>query len=554
MKIGLISELPLIQSLNVLFAAIEDVIGDHEVVRHPPEYRHASRTRKEEMTEELILKSDIVIGTIDEIFLQTRERLGKHVPYVWFQCANVTRSFPDMRTNHKYVKSSDLIVCSCQSELEIAGSFFNNAQLRYVPLVYDDAAFFPLNEGEESTFKHNIGLNPDDKILLYVGRLELEKNVQAILKMFSVIQNLVPNLHLVLVGSAFEQPFTEFGVYPVSVMTTLNKLYRQVGIPDEKIHFIPFMEPTGLRNLFTSADAVMNLTLLHDENFGLAQVEAMGCGTPVIGTNWGGLKDTIVEGESGYKISTVVTSALGVKIDWWEGIHKTVALLNANEDEKQRLRENSVKLAKERYSFEPFKAILESVIDEAEQFTQTPGEPVELSDFGRMFWEICIPLRSRMPVYSLSPYMYAMYQKLIGPYSGASDANGEREGALSNNSTVCLATPVVINDDGGSVAIDDLMWPLQIAIPDQHRQTVINTLEAMKEEPVIDVQRLIDVYLPNHNNIIEALSWMIDSGLILRTITGDGSVTLNDLGLRMSTPLYSIQRVNPMSVDLVVVG
>ncbi len=147
MKIGLISELPLIQSLNTLFAAIENVIGEHEVVRHPPEYRHASRNRREQMTEELILKSDIVIGTIDEIFLQTRERLGKHVPYVWFQCANVTRSFPDMRTNHKYVRSTDLIVCSCQSELEIASSFFDNAQLRYVPLVYDDSAFLSAQQG-----------------------------------------------------------------------------------------------------------------------------------------------------------------------------------------------------------------------------------------------------------------------------------------------------------------------------------------------------------------------------------------------------------------------
>lgn len=553
MKIGLISDLPLIQSLNYLFAAIENVIGEHEVVRRPPEYRHASRARREQMTEELILNSDIVIGTIDEVFLQTRERLGKHVPYVWFQCANVTRSFPDMRTNHKYVKSSDLIVCSCKSELEIAGSFFNNAQLRYVPLVYDDSVFYPIDEAEKSTIKNDIGLKPEDKILLYVGRLELEKNVHTILKMFSVIQNLVPNLHLVLVGTAFEQPFTEFGVYPVSVMTTLNKLYRMVGIPEEKIHFIPYMEPAGLRALYNAADAVMNLTLLHDENFGLAQVEAMGCGTPVIGTNWGGLKDTIVEGESGYKISTVASSALGVKVDWWEGIHKTVAMLNASKSEQQRLRENSVKHAKERFAFEPFKAIIESVITDAEQLTKTPGEPLELSDFGRMFWEICIPLRSRMPVYSLSPYMYAMYQKLIGPYTGSADANGEREGGLSTNHTVCLATPVVINEDG-SVAIDDLMWPLQIGIPDQHRQAVVGTLEAMKEEPVIDVERLINVYLPNQSNVIEALSWMTDSGLLLRTITGDGSVTLGDLGMRMSTPLYSIQRVNPMAVDLVVVG
>src|SRR6185503_14896704 len=134
-------------------------------------------------------------------------------------------------------------------------------------------------------------------------------------------------------------------------------LYHMLGIPEEKIHFMPNMEPDNLRNIYNAADAVINLTLLHDENFGLAQVEAMGCGTPVIGTNWGGLKDTIVEGESGYKISTVATSALGVKVDWWEGLQKTVALLNAGRSERRRLRDRSLKNAKDRFAFAPFEKI-----------------------------------------------------------------------------------------------------------------------------------------------------------------------------------------------------
>lgn len=113
------------------------------------------------------------------------------------------------------------------------------------------------------------------------------------------------------------------------------------------------MEPAGLRNLYSAADAVVNLTLLHDENFGLAQVEAMGCGTPVVGTNWGGLKDTIIEGETGYKVSTVASPALGVKVDWWEGIHKIVTLLTVEESERQSFRERSWKHASEKFSFAP---------------------------------------------------------------------------------------------------------------------------------------------------------------------------------------------------------
>ena len=71
---------------------------------------------------------------------------------------------------------------------------------------------------------------------------------------------------------------------------------------------------------------------------------------------------------------------------------------------------------------------------------------------------------------------------------------------------------------------------------------------------MIKVDRLLSVYLKREPNAMQALAWMIDSGLVLRTIAGDGSVSLRDLGMRMSTPVYSIQRVNPMTADLVVVG
>jgi glycosyltransferase involved in cell wall biosynthesis len=39
-----------------------------------------------------------------------------------------------------------------------------------------------------------------------------------------------------------------------------------------------------------------------DEDFGMSPVESMACGTPVIGVNDGGLKETILDGETGILI------------------------------------------------------------------------------------------------------------------------------------------------------------------------------------------------------------------------------------------------------------
>ena len=154
----------------------------------------------------------------------------------------------------------------------------------------------------------------------------MEKNLHTQIRMLSVLQRLFPNLHLVIIGNLANFPFTEFGAYPVDITGMFNRLVRELGLDTRRIHFLGNKNPTQTRDFYIIADALVNLTLHHDENFGFAQVEAMACGTPVVGTKWGGLKDTIKHNETGYHVSTVVTDA-GVKLNWWEAINRIVQQL-----------------------------------------------------------------------------------------------------------------------------------------------------------------------------------------------------------------------------------
>ena len=549
MKIGIINDYRMIQSLNYLFSGLEEVLKKYETLRRPPEGLHASKIRREEMTRELILNSDIVVGTMDETFLETRERVGKHVPYVYFQFANATRGFPDMRSHHKYFKSTDIIVSHCEAELEVTKSFFTNAQVRSVPIAYDESVFYQLDDAQRQTAKLQMGFRPNDKILLHVGRVSMEKNLQTVLKIFSVLERVIPNLHLVTVGEPFEQPFTEFGSYPVNLRPTTTKMYRALGIPEEKLHMIDVMDPAGLQRLYNISDAVVNLTLNHDENFGLAQVEAMACGTPVIGTNWGGLKDTVIDGETGYRVSTVVTSALGAKVDWWEATQKIASLLNAKDSERRRLGANGRKYVTEKYTQTPFNEIVESLLAEAMRLKESKSESIALSRFGREYFETCQPLRGRFPFYKQNEDTYAVYRKMIAPYAGSMhDVE-----PLSREHTVCLASPVTIHDDG-SISVDDLICPFQLTVPEVYQETTYATLEALREEPVITVERLLNVYLSRQPDAIENLSWMVDVGLILNTQGETEHVRYRDVGVKLSTPVYSVQRVDPTTTDLVVLA
>ncbi len=55
-----------------------------------------------------------------------------------------------------------------------------------------------------------------------------------------------------------------------------------------------------LRELIRGAKATIYIPV--DEDFGMSPVESMACGTPVIGVNDGGLKESIIDGVSGILI------------------------------------------------------------------------------------------------------------------------------------------------------------------------------------------------------------------------------------------------------------
>ena len=79
-----------------------------------------------------------------------------------------------------------------------------------------------------------------------------------------------------------------------NVPEIIAQLSQQVALDAGDI-IIHLFRPE-VREFYNIADVAINLTLHHDENFGLAQVEAMACGLPVVGSLWGGLKDTIRDG------------------------------------------------------------------------------------------------------------------------------------------------------------------------------------------------------------------------------------------------------------------
>ena len=123
--------------------------------------------------------------------------------------------------------------------------------------------------------------NEDEKIITHISNFRKVKRIEDIVRIFYEIQKEVPS-KLMMVGEGPEKERAE-------------QLCEQLGIQNKVIFF-------GNSNEIDKILCFSDLFLLpsETESFGLAALEAMACGVPVISSNSGGLPEVNFEGISGY--------------------------------------------------------------------------------------------------------------------------------------------------------------------------------------------------------------------------------------------------------------
>lgn len=550
MNVGLIAEGLGMQSLKYVFEGIEQsLVKQHKVHHRPMEFFYASPSRREELLEEFLSISDVVVGRIDEGVLQTRERLDHKPPLLGFLLGAISRGGGELSRLYRYLKSTDVFVGNCSGDVEIVTKFFKSCQARNLPFAFDESTFIAPEESQRQALKAELGFQKTDRILLYAGRMTMEKNLHTQLQIFSVLQKLMPNLHLVIIGHLEDIPFIEFGMYSLDMSGTIRRVISELRLDTERIHILGRKSPTQLRDFYIIADALVNLTLHHDENFGYAQVEAMACGTPVIGSCWGGLRDTIKHGETGYHISTVVTDA-GVKLNWWETINRIVQLLEDNST-LQRFRERCPVHVKEHFSKHRYDEILQSILVDCMNRTEKGSEPLVLSEFGDEFWQQCQHRAMSPPPYRRGKRSLELYKELITPFTGVTENTIPAAADLHPDQLLVLATPVQVQ--ARTIRINDPIFSMEAIVPVDFQKVCHVVLEVLRKEPVIQFERLRNLIDGSLLSSLEStLKWMINAGLLLRTRPMNPTTNPRAIGEQMGKPLFSIQGVD-YRTDVIVI-
>ena len=468
-------------SLHKVFSEIEQITEqDYNVVK----LKNDLSTKRDLDTWILrnAMHTDLLI-TSDPYALKVLKENGWQGKTILKALGGFPRGASSFRGAMPYLYRSDVVWFTCRADMQIYESIVTHdgtqPEAICIPYHMDPDTYQPLKSSESrQKLRSAWRFKQDDFVLIYAGRVTIEKNVHAIIEAVAELTRLGDPVKLVLVGKIENVPFREFQMHPVNVEEKIKTLIENAGVSD-RVVIQEWQTPEKLNEVLNAADAFINLTLHHDENFGLSQIEAMSAGLPVIGTAWGGLKDTIINQEVGFAIDTWVTKN-GIRFDAPAVIEAIKGLMEntqLREIQSQRAREHAVTNYNNISYREQLTQLIETTLHESMQ----PKKP-SFTPFGSRFHQKFkrkgyIPKhssRARAPDPVCDSLSDPDYMELIAPYTSRT------QHTLEPNSQLFCAMTGQLN--GKFFISEDLLYSLRIPIVSEEAD-VIHQLNRWQNVP-----------------------------------------------------------------------
>jgi len=238
-------------------------------------------------------------------FVVTFHALGR----VRRQFQGGTDDFPDARfaVEDRTVAEADHLIAECPQDEEDLINLYNAdpAQVTIIPCGFDPSELWPLSK---PLARVSLGLAPDEPVVLHVGRMVPRKGVDNVIRGFArLTREHEIAARLLIVGGESDTPDPA----TTPEIGRLMAIAAAEGVA-ERVTFTGRRGREALKTYYSAADIFV--TTPWYEPFGITPLEAMACGTPVVGSNVGGIKFTVRDGETGYLVPPNDPDALGERL------------------------------------------------------------------------------------------------------------------------------------------------------------------------------------------------------------------------------------------------
>jgi len=229
-------------------------------------------------------------------------------------------SFPDQRftLEEQIVEAADGIIAECPQDRDDLIELYaaDPAKIRIIPCGVDAAELWPIPKPQA---RATLGLPQTERIVLQLGRMVPRKGVDTVIRGIAALkyQYDLP-ARLLIVGGETSEPDPTL----TPEIGRLQTIAHEAQVADQ-VTFVGQRGREILKYYYSAADIFV--TTPWYEPFGITPLEAMACGTPVIGSNVGGIKFTVKDGETGYLIPPHDPAQLGERLAF---LYRNLSILN----------------------------------------------------------------------------------------------------------------------------------------------------------------------------------------------------------------------------------
>ncbi|MBE5958913.1 MAG: glycosyltransferase family 4 protein [Lachnospiraceae bacterium] len=179
-----------------------------------------------------------------------------------------------------------------------------------------------IEESDRDALRNELGIDKDERVLVYLGRIAKEKNIEEILEMLHTVDG----PRLLIVGD---------GPYRHHIEEKVKKLKLE-----NRVIFTGMVSPEEVAKYYKVGDVFVSAS--QSETQGLTYIEAMACGLPILCKEDACLDDVVDNGINGFTYST--------KEEFEKELHK----LLSDESYREKMGERAADTIRKNYSTEAF--------------------------------------------------------------------------------------------------------------------------------------------------------------------------------------------------------